>query len=124
MSITQTSTPYRLSSLPQKDALNEEFIGKVLNEIRTPALVIDRAVFASNCARMHEKARQWGAGFRAHLKTHKVSLLLIPHVYNLYRLRPKRPRKVPVCSSLRMQTRLVQLSYLLSWRHGKWCTRV
>jgi len=69
----QTHTPYNLLLKPQKVDLVREFLGKNLDELRTPAMVIDRAVFASNCARMHEKARQWGAGFRAHLKTHKTA---------------------------------------------------
>jgi D-serine deaminase-like pyridoxal phosphate-dependent protein len=40
--------------------------------LRTPAFIIDRAVFAKNCARMHANAKEWGAAFRAHIKTHKV----------------------------------------------------
>ncbi|TFY79655.1 hypothetical protein EWM64_g4354 [Hericium alpestre] len=69
----QTTTPYQLLSLPQKDALAKEFVGKPLNELRTPAFVIDRSIFAQNCARMHQKAADWGAGFRAHVKTHKTA---------------------------------------------------
>ncbi|VDB99581.1 unnamed protein product [Peniophora sp. CBMAI 1063] len=72
-SVSQTYTPHQLIARTEKDALIKEFVGKGLNELRTPALVIDRGVFASNCARMHEKAREWGAGFRAHLKTHKTA---------------------------------------------------
>ncbi|KAI0322639.1 putative serine dehydratase domain-containing protein [Amylostereum chailletii] len=73
LSIPQTSTPHRFVKGPQKNDLASEFIGKGLNELRTPAIVIDRAVFAANCARMHDKAREWGADFRAHLKTHKTA---------------------------------------------------
>ncbi|KAF5374933.1 hypothetical protein D9758_000312 [Tetrapyrgos nigripes] len=69
----QTKTPYHLANLPSKVALVEEFVGKSLDELRTPAFVIDRAVFASNCANMHKKAKEWGAGFRVHLKTHKTA---------------------------------------------------
>jgi D-serine ammonia-lyase len=58
---------------PQKQELLNEFAGKSLKALRTPAMIIDRNIFAQNCARMHEKAAQWGANFRAHLKTHKVS---------------------------------------------------
>ncbi|EGN92534.1 hypothetical protein SERLA73DRAFT_172763 [Serpula lacrymans var. lacrymans S7.3] len=36
-------------------------------------MVVDRAIFADNCARMHQNARDWGANFRAHLKTHKTT---------------------------------------------------
>lgn len=69
--IKQTHTPWRLVT-PNKDALVKEFFGKSLNELRTPALVVDRAAFRDNCAKMHENAKAWGASFRAHLKTHKV----------------------------------------------------
>ncbi|KAL0576370.1 hypothetical protein V5O48_005629 [Marasmius crinis-equi] len=69
----QTLTPHGLSSLPDKKALVAQFAGKSLNELRTPAMIIDRGVFADNCAKMHEKALSWGTGFRAHLKTHKTA---------------------------------------------------
>ena len=61
-----------LGGLPSKDALVKRYKGKKLSELRTPALVVDRARFAQNCAQMHETAKDWDAGFRAHLKTHKV----------------------------------------------------
>ncbi|KAG6381147.1 hypothetical protein JVT61DRAFT_5545 [Boletus reticuloceps] len=70
-SIRQTHTPWQLLT-PNKDALVNEFVGKSLDELRTPALVVDRAAFRDNCAKMHENAKDWGARFRAHLKTHKT----------------------------------------------------
>ncbi|OAX44262.1 hypothetical protein K503DRAFT_765231 [Rhizopogon vinicolor AM-OR11-026] len=68
--ILQTKTT--LLNPPEKDALVAEFVGKPLNSLRTPAFIVDRAVFAKNCKKMHENARDWGATFRAHLKTHKT----------------------------------------------------
>ena len=68
----QTRTPVDLLSLPSKKTLCDEFVGRPLADLRTPALVVDRAAFAKNCARMLETAQGWGARFRAHLKTHKV----------------------------------------------------
>jgi D-serine ammonia-lyase len=50
----------------------QEFRGKPLSSLRTPAVIVDRAVFAQNCAKMHQNAKEWGASFRAHVKTHKV----------------------------------------------------
>ncbi|TFY58006.1 hypothetical protein EVG20_g8321, partial [Dentipellis fragilis] len=50
----QTSTPVDLLRLPEKDALVKEFVGKSLQQLRTPAFV------------------EWGARFRAHVKTHKT----------------------------------------------------
>lgn len=69
---SQTRTPIHLAGHPQKSALVAEFAGKHLQELRTPALVIDRHVFSKNCAKMHANAAGYGAAFRAHLKTHKV----------------------------------------------------
>ncbi|KAI0348586.1 hypothetical protein BDW22DRAFT_1350822 [Trametopsis cervina] len=71
--IAQTYTPYEFANLPQKETLVNAFRGRPLNTLRTPAVVIDRSVFAKNCARMHANAREWGAGFRAHVKTHKTA---------------------------------------------------
>jgi D-serine ammonia-lyase len=68
----QTITPRNLSAQPNKQALVDEFVGRPLGALRTPAFVIDRAVFAKNCSLMHENAKEWGAAFRAHIKTHKV----------------------------------------------------
>ncbi|GLB36122.1 putative serine dehydratase domain [Lyophyllum shimeji] len=69
---TQTRTPHQLSERPKKAALVKEFLDKPLNALRTPAMVIDRTLFAENCASMHSRAKTWGASFRAHLKTHKT----------------------------------------------------
>jgi hypothetical protein len=75
---------------PLKDSLLATFGQKSLRSVRTPALVIDRAIFARNCAKMHENAEHLGAQFRPHLKSHKVSSdvpLRIPVVFiqNVYR---------------------------------------
>lgn len=43
--ILQTKTPLHFLN-PNKDALVAEFVGKPLNALRTPAFVVDRAVFA------------------------------------------------------------------------------
>ena len=68
----QSRTPYNLVRKPDKQSLLTEFKGKHITTLRTPAVVIDRELFKNNCTRMHENAKQWGASFRAHVKTHKV----------------------------------------------------
>ena len=73
--ISQSETPYSLSFQPDKSALLDKYLGKSLDTLRTPAMIIDRKLFAQNCSSMHIKAREWGATFRAHLKTHKVCLV-------------------------------------------------
>lgn len=42
------------------------------DEIATPALFLNRAVFERNCRRMHERAAALNAKFRVHIKTHKT----------------------------------------------------
>ncbi|KAF9453848.1 hypothetical protein P691DRAFT_694040 [Macrolepiota fuliginosa MF-IS2] len=71
--VSQSTTPYSLLLRPNEDALRNEFVGKSLDGIRTPAFIIDRQIFAKNCANMHQRAAEWGATFRAHLKTHKTT---------------------------------------------------
>ncbi|KAG6834800.1 hypothetical protein H0H93_007315, partial [Arthromyces matolae] len=79
---SQTKTPYGVLNLPSKAELLEEFLGASTDSLRTPALIIDRTVFAENCADMHQRSHVWGASFRAHLKTHKVGIseLLTPFI--------------------------------------------
>ena len=43
----------------------------MLNEITTPAFLVDRPTLVRNCTRMRDKARASGVGFRPHVKTHK-----------------------------------------------------
>ena len=68
----QSRTPYHISGKPEKQDLVDEYKGKNLDALRTPALIIDRAVFAKNCAKLHDLAKSLGARFRAHVKSHKV----------------------------------------------------
>ncbi|KIY52689.1 hypothetical protein FISHEDRAFT_34535 [Fistulina hepatica ATCC 64428] len=71
--MAQTATPIDFAIRPRKNTLVAEFVGKPLDGLRTPALIIDRDAFARNCAKMHQKSKDWGAKFRAHLKTHKTA---------------------------------------------------
>ncbi|KAH9919093.1 putative serine dehydratase domain-containing protein [Fomitopsis serialis] len=71
--VLQTTTPFDFIGGPDKEKLVAEFKGKPLNALRTPALVVDRAVFKKNCELMHENAKQWGDVFRAHVKSHKTA---------------------------------------------------
>ncbi|KAF8632543.1 hypothetical protein AX15_001758 [Amanita polypyramis BW_CC] len=69
----QTATPYHHLLRPDKRALCEAFIGKPLDALRTPAFIVDRTAFANNCDKMLHASKEWGATFRAHLKTHKTT---------------------------------------------------
>lgn len=61
-----------LYSIASKDDLRKEFVGKSLNEVATPAAVLDLSKIKSNCNRMLEAVEMLGFGWRAHIKTHKV----------------------------------------------------
>lgn len=94
--VSQTTTPIDLLLGPSKDALKSKFVGKSLDGIRTPAFIVDRSLFAKNCASMHKRAEEWGATFRAHLKTHKVRMIYycVPDSYHSHTvpLKIRRPR--------------------------------
>lgn len=68
----QTLTTHRLVSLPSKDELCKTFVGQPLSSLRSPAAIIDRSIFNSNCAAMAAKVKENGYKFRAHVKTHKT----------------------------------------------------
>lgn len=64
-----------MSAKASKTALQERFVGKNLHEVPTPSIVLDIARLEVNCQRMIDAAEKNGIGWRAHIKTHKVSLL-------------------------------------------------
>ena len=55
-----------------KEGLKTLFIGKELDQIPTPAAVVDRAVVRRNCRQMLMACDALGVSFRPHIKTHKV----------------------------------------------------
>lgn len=61
---------------PSKAALQERLLGQTLYEVPTPSIVLDLAKLEVNCHRMMDAAEKNGIGWRAHIKTHKVSLVL------------------------------------------------
>ncbi|KAI9738842.1 MAG: hypothetical protein M1834_008349 [Cirrosporium novae-zelandiae] len=63
---------YPLSS---EAALKAQYVGRSLNEVPTPAAVIDVATTRRNCDLMLETAHALGISLRAHVKTHKTTEL-------------------------------------------------
>jgi D-serine deaminase-like pyridoxal phosphate-dependent protein len=57
---------------PSKDELVERYVGKSLQDILTPSVVLDLNIVKKNCARMLEAVGILNFGWRAHIKTHKV----------------------------------------------------
>ena len=68
-SIASTFTPLSLLTLPDKQALCDEFVGREITSLRTPALVIDRSIFKRNCERVTGEATKRGMKFRSHVKS-------------------------------------------------------
>lgn len=61
---------------PSEAALKLQNVGKRIADAQAPAAVIDAAVVRRNCKLMLDAAEQLGVGFWAHVKTHKVRLLV------------------------------------------------
>jgi D-serine deaminase-like pyridoxal phosphate-dependent protein len=64
--------PCSFYAKPDAVALRAEYVGKSLEEIPTPAFVVNRKIVEDNCKRMLDRSRRLGASFRAHVKTHKT----------------------------------------------------
>lgn len=64
-----------MSATVSKAALRERFVGKTLQEVPTPSIVLDLAKLEVNCQRMIDAAEKNGIGWRAHIKTHKTEEL-------------------------------------------------
>jgi len=62
-------------SWPQPDAekLRAQYVGTDLKDLDGPAAILDLAVMKRNCDFMLKTNEALGVGWRAHVKTHKVS---------------------------------------------------
>ncbi|KAI8339631.1 hypothetical protein BC941DRAFT_468899 [Chlamydoabsidia padenii] len=72
--IPQTTTPllpYHFS-VPDKQALVQQYVGKSLNQVRTPRLIVDRSVVKTNCEKLGAIAKRQQVKIRVHVKTHKT----------------------------------------------------
>lgn len=58
--------------LPSHASLQLQYVGKKLENLLTPAAIIDRAVVRTNCNAMLDVCGKLGVGFRAHVKSHKT----------------------------------------------------
>lgn len=63
-------TPRR--SLPSESELREFYVGRDINSLPKPAIVLDVAKASRHAAQMLEAAQSLRVAFRAHVKTHKV----------------------------------------------------
>lgn len=72
----QTVTPLEPIgfSVPSKEYLVKQYVGKKLREARTPRLIVDRSVVKRNCERLGAVSEKSGKKIRVHIKTHKVTV--------------------------------------------------
>ncbi|KAI9481190.1 MAG: hypothetical protein EXX96DRAFT_538411 [Benjaminiella poitrasii] len=76
MTFQQTTTPLQpfYGYLKEwKSGLVKEMVGKKLNELRTPSLVIDKTVLERNCEKLSKITTDLNKKIRVHVKTHKAS---------------------------------------------------
>ncbi len=66
------SYPSQLATLPNKQALVNEYKGKKKSELSTPCFIVNRSIVKENCEKMLINAKEINASFRAHVKTHKT----------------------------------------------------
>lgn len=64
-------TMWPLSPIKQ---LKQDYLRRTLQEIEAPAAILDLAVLRRNCDLMLHTSDVLKVGFRAHVKTHKVSI--------------------------------------------------
>ncbi len=74
------AAPLLYPAVPEA-ALKSQYLGTNIQDLPTPAAIIDRAVATSNCADMLQAARTLGLEFRPHVKTHKVGHMRSPSIY-------------------------------------------
>jgi len=74
ISLSSLTAPLLYPS-PSEAALKLHYIGKKIQDVQAPAVIIDAAVARRNCKLMLETAHELGVSFRAHVKTHKTTQL-------------------------------------------------
>lgn len=73
MTVAQTTTPLLpFYSHQWKATLVENMVGKKLDQLRTPSLIIDRKVVERNCKKLSSITTELNTKVRVHVKTHKV----------------------------------------------------
>ena len=77
ISTTSPLWSFHLALAKQQDQLRQELVGKHLNELRTPTLVIDRTVVKRNCERLGNIKTRHNINVRVHIKSHKVIIALL-----------------------------------------------
>lgn len=71
--VAQTTTPLLACHTDQwKATLVENMVGKKLDQLRTPSLIIDRKIVERNSKKLSSITTELNTKVRVHVKTHKV----------------------------------------------------
>jgi D-serine deaminase-like pyridoxal phosphate-dependent protein len=62
-----------MASIPTQAELQQFYIGKDIKDVPKPAAILDVAIIRRHCETMLATVKALNVGFRAHVKTHKVS---------------------------------------------------
>lgn len=65
--------PQRLT--PDLDTLRQFYVGQDVSAVPRPAVTLDRAKMRRHCESLSKAVADLGVDFRAHIKTHKVSII-------------------------------------------------
>ena len=96
-----------------RSRLREQFVGKDIRDVPCPSAILDVAIIRRNCQRMLASCQDLDFGFRAHVKTHKVSCTyLIPKADIWKYLDPT--RKHNSRETLSMKTTWLMNNFLMS----------
>jgi D-serine deaminase-like pyridoxal phosphate-dependent protein len=58
--------------ISRKTAIASQYVGQRLQDLPTPAIVLDRSKIKKNCTAMLQVCKKLDVGFRAHVKSHKT----------------------------------------------------
>jgi D-serine deaminase-like pyridoxal phosphate-dependent protein len=72
---TTPLTPFLSHHAQWKAELVKSMVGKKLDQLRTPSLVIDKTILENNCNKLSQIPSELETKVRVHVKTHKVIVL-------------------------------------------------
>lgn len=69
---TTPLSPFLSHHAQWKAELVKSMVGKKLEQLRTPSLIIDKTVLENNCKKLSQIPTELDTKVRVHVKTHKV----------------------------------------------------
>lgn len=66
--------------MASQEELKDFYVGQDVGSVPKPALVLDVAIIRRHCGTMIRTVKELDVGFRAHVKSHKVSPVVYSHL--------------------------------------------